>query len=72
MKKYTILIDGMSCAHCENHIEKEILRLDSRMKIKASAKNKSAEILSEKDLTENEFKTAVESAGYIFRGMMVR
>ncbi len=72
MTKYIVLIDGMSCSHCENHIEKTLSNLDQKMKIKASAKEKSAEILSDKDITENEFKAAVESAGYIFKGMIKR
>ncbi len=72
MTKYIVLIDGMSCSHCENHIERTLSNLDPKMKIKASAKEKSAEILTEKEITENEFKAAVESAGYIFKGMIKR
>ncbi len=72
MKKYIVIIEGMSCSHCENHIERELSRLDEKMKIKASAKDKSAEILSDKDITETEFRTAVESAGYIFKEMIKR
>ncbi len=72
MKKYIVVIEGMSCSHCENHIENKLSSLDPKMKIKASAKDKSAEILSDKDISDNEFKTAVESAGYVFKEVLKR
>lgn len=70
MKKYKVLIGGMSCGHCENHIRGSLASIHGVSEVTASAKDKSAMISSENTLDERAVKEAVESAGYIYKGMI--
>jgi copper chaperone CopZ len=63
MKK-TIIIEGMSCEHCEMHTEKELEKIDGVTSAEADANQGQAVVKLEKEVAESEFKAAVEEAGY--------
>jgi len=63
MKK-TIVIEGMNCEHCENHTEKELLKIEGVVKAEADADKNQAVVELEKEIGEVEFKSAVKKAGY--------
>ncbi|TDQ00068.1 copper chaperone CopZ [Halanaerobium saccharolyticum] len=63
MKK-TIIIEGMSCEHCEMHTVKELEKIDGVISAAASADKGEAVVELEKEVAEAEFKAAVEEAGY--------
>lgn len=63
MKK-TIIIEGMSCEHCEMHTKKELEKIDGVTSAEADANQGQAVVELEKEVAESEFKAAVEEAGY--------
>ncbi len=62
--KYLVYIEGMMCAHCKAHVEKAFS--EAGYSVKVDLENKSAEVLSEKEVSEDELRAIVEKAGYTF------
>ena len=63
MKK-TIIIEGMSCEHCEVHTKKELEKIDGVISAAADADQGQAVVEMEKEVAESKLKAAVEEAGY--------
>lgn len=63
MKK-TIIIEGMSCEHCEMHTKKELEKIDGVVSAEADADRGQAVVEMEKEVAEEKLKAAVEEAGY--------
>ena len=63
MKK-TIIIEGMSCEHCEMHTKKELEKIDGVISAEADADKGQAVVEMEKEVAEAKLKAAVEEAGY--------
>ena len=63
MKK-TIIIEGMSCEHCEMHTKKELEKINGVISAEADADKGQAVVEMEKELAEAKLKAAVEEAGY--------
>ncbi len=66
MFKTTVGIDGMMCGMCEAHMNDAFRKAFDVKKVKASRKDKCAEIISETELDEEAVKKAVEETGYTF------
>ncbi len=62
--KHIVYIEGMMCAHCKAHVEKAFK--DAGFSVKVDLENKCAEVLSDKDVLEEDLKAIVEKAGYTF------
>jgi copper chaperone CopZ len=63
MKK-TIIIEGMSCGHCEMHTKEELEKIDGVVSAAADSEKGQAVVELGKEVTEDKFKAAVEEAGY--------
>jgi len=63
MKK-TIIIEGMSCEHCEMHTKKELEKIDGVTAAEADSDKGQAVVEIEKEVAEDKLKAAVEEAGY--------
>lgn len=63
MKKIMI-IDGMSCGHCINHVTRALEELDGVLKVDVDLQGKSAILELKKDLGDGVLQEAVEDAGY--------
>ena len=63
MKK-TIIIEGMSCEHCEMHTKKELEKIDGVISAEADYDQGQAVVEMEKEVAEDKLKAAVEEAGY--------
>ena len=63
MKK-TIIIEGMSCEHCEMHTKKELEKIDGVTAAEADSDKGQAVVEMEKEVAEEKLKAAVEEAGY--------
>ena len=64
MNKFLLGIDGMACGMCEAHVQDVIRRNINVKKVKASHIKKSVEVITEKDLTEEEFEKIINQTGY--------
>lgn len=59
----TLTIEGMSCTHCTNAVEKSLMDLDGVTKVAADLVSKTAEVEGN-DLNDDNLRKAVEEAGY--------
>lgn len=65
MNKFTLKINGMKCSMCEEHVSTLIKdKIDRAIKVKASHSKNNVVILSDRDISETEFKTAFIASGY--------
>jgi copper chaperone len=64
-----ILIEGMSCQHCVNHVKNALEELDGIKSAKVSLENKSAEIELDHDVDDEIIKAAIDEAGYEVTGI---
>ena len=62
MKK-KILVEGMSCMHCVNHVSEALKEIGAKdVDVNLDKKLATAEI--SEDITDDAIKTAIEDAGY--------
>ncbi|MBC8060015.1 MAG: heavy-metal-associated domain-containing protein [Clostridiaceae bacterium] len=62
MKK-KILVEGMSCGHCVNHVS-EALKEIGATEVEVSLERKLATAELAEDVTDEAIKVAIEDAGY--------
>ncbi len=60
----TIIIEGMSCEHCEMHTKEELEKIDGVISAEADADQGQAVVEMGKEVAESKLKAAVEEAGY--------
>lgn len=68
MKK-KLLIEGMSCMHCVMHVTEALKGIDGVADAKVDLKSKSAVVELSSDVTDEQFRAAVEDAGYDLAGV---
>lgn len=62
MKK-KILVEGMSCSHCVNHVSEALKEIGAKdVEVNLERKLATAEI--SEDITDDAIKLAIEDAGY--------
>ena len=64
MNKYILGIDGMRCGMCEAHVEETIRKSINTKKIKASHIKNNVIVITEENLTEDDFKKILDPTGY--------
>lgn len=64
MNKYILGIDGMRCGMCQIHVEEAIERNIKVKKAKASHVKNELVVITELELSEEDFRKALESTGY--------
>lgn len=62
MKKI-VLIEGMSCSHCSNRVEKALNKIEG-VEAKVDLKSKSATLIINGEVADQTIRTAVDDAGY--------
>lgn len=63
MKK-KIVVEGMSCGHCVNHVKVALEELKGVTKVDVSLDTKTAVVESNGELKDKDIKFAIEDAGY--------
>ena len=61
--KRIIIIEGMTCGHCQAHVEKALNSL-AGVKAKVDLKKNSAAVAADSEVTDAILRKAVEDAGY--------
>ena len=64
MKKEQFDITGMTCSACSTRVEQCVAKLPGVAEAAVSLEEKSAQVKLTQDVTDEVFKTAVETAGY--------
>ena len=70
MKK-KILIEGMSCGHCVNHVKEALSELNGVTSVDVNLASKSAVIEASGDIKDEDIKFAIDDAGYEVVGIEV-
>lgn len=64
MYKITVGVEGMMCGMCENHVN-ETIRNDFKVKkVSSSHSDKTTQIITEEELTEDAIRKSIEKTGY--------
>lgn len=61
--KRTLLVEGMSCEHCEKAVKNSLGRLDGVSRVEVNLAAKKVEVEGN-DLVDELLKEAIEDAGY--------
>lgn len=59
-----ILIEGMSCEHCVNHVKEALSELNGVTSVDVNLNSKSAILEAAQDVKDEEIKSAVDEVGY--------
>lgn len=70
MKK-KILIEGMSCGHCVNHVREALSELKGVASVDVNLDGKYAILDAKNDVKDEEIKFAIDDAGYEVVGIEV-
>jgi copper ion binding protein len=70
MKK-KILIEGMSCGHCVNHVREALSELNGVTSVDVNLDGKYAILDAKNDVKDEEIKFAIDDAGYEVVGIEV-
>ncbi|MGO9480664.1 MAG: heavy-metal-associated domain-containing protein [Candidatus Kryptoniota bacterium] len=65
-KKKILVVEGMTCHHCEMTVEKALAEIPAVKSAKADHTNKRAEVEYKGDLDIDQVKDKIEKAGYKF------
>ena len=63
MKK-RILIEGMSCGHCVNHVREALGDISGVKDVTVDLTDKTAVIQSDSEISNDEIKSIIEEVGY--------
>jgi copper ion binding protein len=63
MKK-RIIVDGMSCGHCVNHVKNALEEINGVTNVSVDLASKTAVVEANSDVKDGDIKFAVEDAGY--------
>ncbi len=63
MKK-KIIVEGMSCGHCVNHVKEALEELKGVQSAEVDLASKTAVITLENNIADENIKNAIEDAGY--------
>lgn len=59
-----ILIEGMSCEHCVNHVNEALKEIPGVKFVKVNLERKNAVVELAHEVDDEKFKVAIEDAGY--------
>lgn len=60
----TIHVEGMMCAHCQNHVQKALAAVDGVTQVEVSLEEKRATVTLSKEVSDQTLIAVVEAAGY--------
>jgi len=70
MKK-KILVEGMSCGHCVNHVKEALSELNGVTSVDVNLASKTAILEASVDVKDEDIKFAIDDAGYEVAGIEV-
>ena len=63
----TVIVDGMTCDHCKNWVEKSINDIDGAACKVNLSKKEAVVSLAKEDISDDQIRAAIEKAGYRVR-----
>lgn len=61
---YILVIDGMMCGHCKSKMEQALTNTDGVVSVDVDLKNKTARVITNTTIAEEDFNLIVNKAGY--------
>ncbi len=68
-EKAVLIVEGMTCGHCTNAVEKALKNIDGIIDVKADFNTNTAEVAYSGTLDETSIRSAIEDAGYEYKGI---
>lgn len=59
-----ILVEGMSCGHCVNHVKEALSELNGVTSVAVNLVDKTAVLKADTDIKDADIRLAIEDAGY--------
>lgn len=69
LKKVIVNVDGMSCNNCAKHVNKALSGISGVKEVDVNLEDKQAEVSYEGNIEEEIFKSAIDEAGYEYKGI---
>ena len=69
LKKVIVNVDGMSCNNCAKHVNKALSEIEGVKEVDVKLENKQAEVSYEGNIEEETLKSAIDEAGYEYKGI---
>lgn len=69
LNKMVVKVDGMSCENCANHVRKALESLAGIDDVEVNLSNKEAVVKYFGSINEKDVKTAIDDAGYEYKGI---
>ncbi len=69
--KKKIMIEGMSCGHCSNHVKNALVELEGVKDVTVDLAGKNALVELTEDVSDEKLKEVIEEAGYDVLGVEV-
>lgn len=69
MKK-KIIIEGMSCSHCVNHVREALSELNGVIAVNVDLDSKTAILEASEEISDEEIKEVISDIGYEVIGIM--
>ena len=69
LKKVIVNVDGMSCNNCAKHVNKALSEISGVKEVDVNLEDKQAEVSYEGNIEEEIFKSAIDEAGYEYKGI---
>ncbi|SFT73001.1 Cu+-exporting ATPase [Selenomonas sp. GACV-9] len=60
----TLKIEGMMCQHCQKHVNDALSKMDGVTSVTVDLEGGKAEVTASREISREEFKTVIETAGY--------
>ncbi len=70
MIRYTLQVEGMACAKCEEHVNEAVKKAFSVKKVESFRKEKKTVVLTVKPIDEGALRRAVEESGFKVIGIL--
>ena len=69
LKKLIVNVDGMSCNNCAKHVNKALSEIEGVKEVDVNLEDKQAEVSYEGNIEEETLKSAIDEAGYEYKGI---
>lgn len=57
-------VEGMSCSHCENAVNKALTKISGVSEVEVNLKNKTVTVTHDETVSVDKIKTEIEDQGY--------
>jgi copper ion binding protein len=64
MTESVYVVNGMTCGHCVSAVTAEVGQIDGVQKVDVDLAKGTVQVLSDREVSENDIRAAIDEAGY--------